>query len=168
MITKKQQQETAQRQLIEIPTTPHRPTQTRDLVILLNRKVIIYAAHQPSSSPKAKRNLTISNLIPKLDIHLRVDDNLLDAIHRYDLRVAIRIAGMVDQAPQVAALGRVHNLLLVNPEQVAAPDTLPLVRALPPLRYLRAHNLPHVLDHLHISEHEERKKEKKHIPSPPY
>ena len=40
---------------------------------------------------------TICELVTQLDVLFRVDDNLLDAIHVDDLRVAVRVTRMVDQ-----------------------------------------------------------------------
>lgn len=47
------------------------------------------------------------------------------------MHIGTYITTVVDEAGQVPTLGGVYDGVLVNPEQVAAPDTLVLIALLP-------------------------------------
>lgn len=63
------------------------------------------------------------------------------------LVVSTYIAAVVDEARQVAALGRVDDCIQVYPEQVGAADAGRLVVRLPYIRHDRPDHLPDVLYH---------------------
>ena len=48
--------------------------------------------------------------------------------------------------PEISLFRCVHHQVFIDPEQVAAPDPLSLVRLLTLIRHLRADDLPDVLD----------------------
>ena len=67
--------------------------------------------------------VVIGELLTGVDAARGEDDNVLLAVHRDDARVAVGLAGVVDEACRVTVHRGVHHLVVVDAEHVTA-DTL--------------------------------------------
>ena len=54
---------------------------------------------------------------------------------------------MVDEPRQITTLGRINDVVPVDPEEVGAADALPLIHELPLVRHGVPHVLTDLLDH---------------------
>jgi hypothetical protein len=75
-----------------------------------------------------------------------IDNNSWRAVDLDDLRRAIRIAGVVDEARNAALLRRVDNLVICHAEQITRTDALFVVADLTHIRDLLADFLADILD----------------------
>ena len=142
----------AARKLIKVLSAVTRATETRDLLVLDGELVVV------------------CYLFAYGDRLLRVNDDLGLSIHRYDFGVTVGlkfkeysylytifiypsrmifstyITAMVDEPGEISALGRIHDVVEVDPEEVTGADTLLLVTLLSHVREDGPHVVSDVLD----------------------
>lgn len=120
--------------------------ETRDLDFLVREMVVCSGVSEACERRGKTARRTVGDLFAHVDVGLGVDDNLLLAIDRDDARRAVRDAAVVDQATEIALLGRVHDQVVVDSEQVAAADALALILLLATVCDLSPDHLADVLD----------------------
>lgn len=64
--------------------------------------------------------VVVGELLSAVNLAQREDDDVLLALHVDDSRVAVGVAGMVDESRGVAVHGGVHHVEIVNAKHVAA------------------------------------------------
>lgn len=64
--------------------------------------------------------VVIGELLPSVDLSKSKDDNMLPAFHIDHSRVAVRLAGVVDESRCVAMHGCIHHIKVINAEHVTA------------------------------------------------
>lgn len=64
--------------------------------------------------------VVVGQLFAAVDLPQGEDHNVLAAVHVDDTRVAVRLAGVVDEASRIALHRRVHHIEVVDAEHVAA------------------------------------------------
>lgn len=64
--------------------------------------------------------VVVGQLLAAVDLPQGEDDDVLAAVHVDDARVAVGLAGVVDETGRVALHGRVHHVEVVDTEHVAA------------------------------------------------
>lgn len=90
--------------LIEEATAASRPTVAVQLVlVVLDGKLVV-----------------VGQLFTTVDLSQGEDDYVLAAIHVDDARVAVRLAGVVDETSCIALQGSVHHVEVIDAEHVAS------------------------------------------------